>query len=569
MSTTDSCPRTTVGRYLIQRLQDLGIQHVFGIPGDYVLDFMDRVVDSPLHLVGNCNELNAGYAADGYARMHGVGAVIVTYNVGGLSLVNAVAGAFAERVPMVVISGAPKTQHQKQQRLVHHLVSDYDLQLDVYRRLTAAAVRLDRADDAPRSIDQALVACMTRRLPVYLELPMDMVDQPCEAPRRLVFDQPPTSDADALAECVQDIARRLQAAERPALLLGFELHRLQLVEAVRHLVDASGLSFATTMGGKGLLAESHPTFLGVYQGAVTRPETRERIETADCLLTLGAWMTDVTTGGFTARFITDRTMQATASRVRIQNHLFENVYLHDFIPALAAALSSRGDDREPLQAAPQQSSPALPSRGGDRDPLQARPAEPLTVARLFEHLEHFIGEDTLVVADIGDSLFGASELHLPAGGQFVAQGYYGSIGYAIPATLGVCLARPHQRPLVIEGDGSFQVSGNELSTLLRCGCRPVIVLLNNNGYVIERCIQDGPYNDLQPWRYHTLVQSYGGSERARALDAATVEELEAALAWAREHPEHLVFIEAHLPEGDHTTAMGRLTAEVRRMQAST
>ncbi|HOD75756.1 MAG TPA: thiamine pyrophosphate-binding protein, partial [Syntrophorhabdaceae bacterium] len=208
----------TVSRYILSRLREIGVKHLFGVPGDYVLDFLDAVIDSPIEWVGTCNELNAGYAADGYARTNGIGAAVVTYGVGGLSILNAAAGAFAEHVPLIVISGAPPAGRRESGALVHHLVSNYYLQLEIFKKVTVDATILTDPNTAPEEIDRVLGQCVSRRLPVYLEIPVDITQAPCRAPGVFPGAAPPVSDEDSLTECVSEIVEMLDNAEHPLML---------------------------------------------------------------------------------------------------------------------------------------------------------------------------------------------------------------------------------------------------------------------------------------------------------------------------------------------------------------
>ena len=280
-------PQTsTVGRYLADRLKQLGVGHVFGVPGDYVLTFMDVIIESGIELIGTCNELNAGYAADAYARINGIGALCVTYGVGGLSALNAVAGAYAEQVPLVAISGGPGLAHRRPSMLLHHSVGDLRTQLSIYANLTVASVLLTDPDQAPAQIDTVLAACLTHKRPVAIEIPADLVQHPCI--QLAPFQLPPLrSDPAALEEALDEITTLLAAAERPAILAGVELHRFGLLEDFERLVAKIGIPVATTLLGKTVISELDACAVGVYEGAMSRPEVRRVVENADVLLCLG------------------------------------------------------------------------------------------------------------------------------------------------------------------------------------------------------------------------------------------------------------------------------------------
>ena len=543
---------TTVGDYLVKRLEHAGIRHVFSVPGDYVLSLMDRVVASPVELVGMCNELNAGYAADAYARLAGIGAVMVTYDVGGLSLLNAVAGAEAERVGLVVISGAPRSDHHRRAAPMHHLAGDYRVQHDIFHRITAYAAMLMNPETAPREIDHALEVCLTQRRPVYIEVPVDMVEEPCEAPAGPLHRGVPTSDAGALAESVEETVTMLETAARPAILVGVETHRFGLYDDVLALLNQSGYPVATTLNGKTAVAEDHPQFIGVYQGAVSRPEIREVIEGADCLLSLGAWFNDIATGMFTAQLDPQRMVTANFNKMRIRHHRFDRVYLGDFITGLTDAL------RTVPTPAPHPSPPPYATTG----PFEAVRDKPLAVQRFFERLNHFMNDDMVLVAGTGDCVFGAAELHVGRYESFVAQAFYLSIGYALPAGLGAALAAPDRRVVVSIGDGAFQMTAQALSSLIRYNVAPIVFILNNDGYAIERAIHDGPYNEIQRWKYHELPAVFGD---AYGVAVRTEGELEDALRAASEITDRLVLIEIIVDRHDTTDATRRIGAGSRRL----
>ncbi len=539
----------TVGGYLIERLSQAGVKHIFGVPGDYVLDLMDFVVAGPMDFVGTCNELNAGYAADGYARLNGIGTAMVTYGVGALSLVNAVAGAYAERVPLVVISGAPHSAQRKAHLPMHHLATDYRLQLDIFSRLTACAVLLRESDSACDQIDRAIATCLREKRPVYIEVPVDMVNKTCRRPKEIFLPPKPASDPEALAECVAESVALLSSAGSAAILAGVEVHRFDLQEEVVALLDVCGYPVASTVNGKTAIPEEHPQFIGIYEGGVSRKEVREIIESADCLLSLGAWFTDIATGGFTAKIDEGRMIVANSDRVKIKHHHYDRVYLHDFIPALKKALPQAGELYQ--SAAPHQA----------QGPFVPDTQAPITIDRFFQRLNHFLDDNMVLVAGTGDAMFGAAELHTNKPESFVAQANYLSIGYSLPAGLGVALARPEKRTLICIGDGAFQMTAQCLSTLIRSKRAPIIFLLNNDGYGIERIIHDGPYNEIQRWRYHELPAVFGGRT---GWEVRTEGDLESALADAQAKPDELAFIEIIVDRKDCTTAVKRLGTAVRK-----
>jgi indolepyruvate decarboxylase len=543
---------TTVGSYLVGRLREVGVRHVFGVPGDYVLGLMDEIVASPVSLVGTCNELNAGYAADAYARLNGVGAVCVTYAVGGFSLLNAIAGAFAERVSVIAICGGPSRSDRDEDRMLHHTLGDYGVQVDIYRHVTQRSVCLSDPEQAPDEIDDAITACLRHRRPVFIEVPADLVAAPCRSPEPLVLDLAPQSEAAVLEEAVAEAALMIEAAERPVVLGGVEVHRFGLQGELERFLDDTCLPMATALMGKSVIRETHPQYVGVYSGALSEDYVRRTVEDADCVLSLGAWMSDINLGIYTARIDVGRLVQASADRVRIKRHYFDEVYLGDFIRSLRAALSDSPKTRD-------RSSPTRPADRSLQDAFAPRPDAAITIERFYERVNHFLDDDSVVLADAGDSFLCAGDLIMHEGVGFICQAFYCSIGFTVPGALGVGLADPSRRPIVFVGDGAFQMTAQELSTVAREGVPAVIFLMNNRGYTVERVIHDGPYNDIQNWRYHALAEAFGASaDAAWSCEVRTEADLEKALARAGAEPGLLAFVEVHLDPQDCSAALTRL-----------
>ena len=538
----------SVGQYLIQRLEAIGTEHIFGVVGDYVLKLMDILLESPIKLITTCNELNAGYAADAYARLKGVGAACITYNVGGLSLVNAVAGAYAELVPLIVISGAPSTAQQRQNLLLHHTARDYNLQLSVFEKITVAAVRLTSATQAARQIDQTIAACLQERRPVYIEIPSDLVTQPCPVAEDIDLPQTPLFDSQALSEAVEEAVDLLEKSERPIILAGVELHRYGIAERLSSLLEQTGYPFATTLLGKSILSEMHPQFIGSYAGTLSPEYVRQRVETADFILCLGAFMSDINLGGYTAQLPETKLINANSDKVKIKHHFYHPVSL----PAFMAGLTNKLNPKKPELL---DIKPAKESLSGIFAPNNS---QILTNARFYERINYFIDEleeDSIVIAETGDALIATIDLVLYGNTHYIGQALYTSIGFSVPACLGAALAAPERRPILFVGDGAFQMTCQELSTIIRHQLNPIVFLINNQGYTIERAIHDGSYNDIQSWQYSLLPQIFGDSW---SCQVRTEGELESALEKAKANQHSLSFIEVHLDTYDCSVGVKRL-----------
>ena len=525
----------TVAKYLLSRLKEIGVDHLFGVPGDFVLGFFNEVLKSDIEYIGTCNELNAAYAADGYARIRGIGAFSSTYGVGELSAVNGVAGAFAERVPVVVITGSPATINFRTRPLLHHTLGDYQVPLRIYEKITVASTELISGETAPAEIDRVLSACLSQQKPVYISLPSDVVMMKCNQPVAFPFPASSQSDPSALKEAVKEALDMLNKAKKPVVIGDVELIRFKLQKDFSKFLNKTGFPYVTMMWGKTVLSEQNPQYIGLFEGDRSRDYVRNRVNSADCVLQLGALMTDFNTGGFTTNLDDENTISANICSVKIKHHFYENVYLGDFILQLTKKLSPRDAATLDIQCAAE----GCTHRGTET--YQPDAPKPLTIKRFFDRMSHFIEKNSIVIAETGVSLFSTAEMLMPQGTTFIGQTFYGSIGYTVGATLGAATAAPDRQTVLFVGDGSFQVTGQDLSTMIRNHLKPIIFLINNDGYTIERVIIDHPYNDIQPWHYHKLVDVFGGG---MGLDVHTEAELEDALLQAKT-ANGLVFIEIH------------------------
>jgi indolepyruvate decarboxylase len=538
---------STIGEYLVNRLYAHGVRHVFGIPGDYVLGFYEQLLHSELKLITTCDEQGAGFAADGYARLRGLGVVCVTYCVGGLKIANTTAGAFAEKSPVVVISGAPGMKEREKNPLLHHKVREFDTQKKVFEQLTVASTVLGDPQTAFQEIDRVLHAALRYKRPVYIELPRDMVNA-----RGVAHHTPAEihaeSDPETLREALAEASLMINAARQPVILVDVEIHRFGLQEEILRLVNETRIPFATTILGKSVIDEQHPLHLGVYEGAMGREAVRGYIESSDCVLMLGTFMTDINLGIYTARLDPGRAINATSEKLSISYHNFKDVRFKDFIRGLIdAKLTPRENAALPVRA-----------NGGV---FQVQPGSKITIKRFFERLNSFLSDNTIVVTDVGDSLFGAADLCIHRKTEFLGPAYYASMGFAVPAAIGAEIANPALRPLVLVGDGAFQMTGMELSTAVRNRLRPIVIVLNNGGYGTERHMKDGPYNDVLPWQYSRIPDLLGSG---KGFVVETEDQLETSLAAAAANTESFSLIDLHLDPLDRSPALERLASRLAK-----
>ncbi len=539
----------TVGQYLIDRLRALGVAHVFGIPGDYVLTLYKMIDDSPIRIVGMTREDNAGFAADAYARLHGLGCVCVTYCAGGLSLCNSIAGAYAEKSPVIVLSGSPGVSERARNPLLHHKVKGFETQFEVFEKITVASTVLDDPMTAFDEIDRVLEAAARYKRPVYIEVPRDQVLARQVTPHRTPRGLPP-SDPDALREALDEASAMLTAARTPMILADVEVHRFGLQDELLALAEQTGMPIATTILGKSVISEGHPLFAGVYEGAMGRREVTEGVEQADCLLMLGCFLTDINLGIFTAKLEPSRCINATSEDLRIRHHHYSDVRLDDFI---------RGLTERRLKVA---RTPIPPRPDAFSCTWVAQPEAPITSCRLFARLNRMVDAKMTVIADIGDALFGAADMAMSRQTEFISPAYYTSMGFAVPAAVGAGMANPDSRVLVIVGDGAFQMTGMELSTIARHGLNPIVIVLNNHGYTTERFLLDGPFNDIHEWKFHKVPEVLGAG---RGWEVRNEDELDAALMAALDNTSGFSLLNVHLDPYDRSPALERLAQRLSRI----
>lgn len=545
-SDTTQAPQT-IGGYLIQRLQDYGLEHVFGIPGDFVLQFYGMLEASPIKVVGATREDCAGIAADAYARVKGLGACCVTYCVGGLSLLNSVAGAYAEKSPVVVISGAPGMEERRNNPLLHHKVRDFNTQREVFEKITVAAASLDDPLTAFREIDRCLAAAVRYKRPVYLEIPRDRVQTVATHPHQPAIEQL-VSDEAVLKEALADAIATINRAKQPVIIAGIEMHRFGLGHEVVKLAEQTGIPMCATLLGKSVVSEKHPLYLGVYEGAMGREHVRKYVEESDCVILLGAFMTDINLGIFTANLDPGKCIYVTSEQLRIRHHHYHDVLLTDFMSGI------QNSELHPRNL-------QLPKREDVAAPYKPQAEAPVTNKRLFARINELLDENMVVIADVGDSLFGASDLTIYRQTEFISPAYYTSMGFAVPAAIGAQFGNPKLRPLVLVGDGAFQMTCLELSTALKYQFNPIVMVMNNKGYTTERFLQEGPFNDIQNWNYHRICDFLGGGQ---GFEVHTEGELEEALKLALANQTSFSILNIHLDKLDVSPALERLAERLSK-----
>jgi TPP-dependent 2-oxoacid decarboxylase len=532
---------TTIGEYLIQQLYSHGVHHVFGIPGDYVLGFFKQMEKSKIRIVNTSDEQGAGFAADAYARIKGLGAVCITWGVGGLKVANTTGQAFAEESPVVVISGAPGREEKIGNPMLHHKVKSFDTQLKVFELLTVAQAVIDNPETACAEIDRVLGAAICYRRPVYIELGRDMVFKKVIPPEHKLV--PPEFDHGPFHEAIREAEEMINKAKQPVIITGVELLRYGQHHVIKKLVEKTNIPVAATILAKSAIGERHPLYIGVYEGGMSRDAVRQYVETSDCVILLGVFLTDINMGIFTAKLDQGNSIHSTSEKTSIRYHAYPGVYLSGFLQGLLKSDIRRRENLK-LFTSPE---PSV---------FKAIPGQKVTVERLFQKLESILTENTFVISDTGDALFAATDIIVPKAAEFMSSAYYASLGFAVPASVGVQLALPHLRPMVIVGDGAFQMTGMELATVARNRLNPIVIVLNNYGYGTERPMMDGSFNDVYTWR-HSQIPAVLNT--GRGFDIRTEDDLETALKEAFENTESFSILDIHLDPHDFSSGLKRLT----------
>ena len=490
-----------VARFLIERAVNAGVKHAFGVPGDYVLDFYKELWDSEVEVINSTDENHAGFAADAYARANGIGCVVVTYNVGASKVINAVQCAYAERSPLIVISGAPGMDERQEGMLLHHMVGSFNSQKEMFDHITCASVVLDNPATAGYQIDQAFEALQHYKRPIYIELPRDV------AKKSLSYDvykqgtpTAPDTDPENLQEALEEIMSWVETAKSPVVLAGVELARYDLGEKLVQFAEKANIPIASTLLSKSVINERHELFAGVYSGASSNECTRKLVEESDCLLMFGVMLTDMTLCFKPAKFQKRQIVSASVEGLEVKNHSYTNIQFDDFCEALFK-----------LDFGKKEILCSLPKK---KKKVEFKPTDDkITTKRLFELIDSILDKDMAIIADIGDSLFGAADLTVHHNNHFMSPAFYTSMGSAIPGALGVQTAMPDVRPIVIVGDGAFQMSCLELSTIVERGLNPIVFVLNNDGYTTERFLLDGDFNNIRSWNYHNVTELINGGQQ--------------------------------------------------------
>ena len=548
----------TVGSYLAARLSQIGLKHHFAVAGDFNLVLLDQLLTNKnLQQIYCSNELNCGYSAEGYARAQGASAAVVTFSVGALSAFNAIAGAYAENLPVILVSGAPNTNDRATEHVLHHTLGthDFSYQLEIAKKITCAAVSITSAVDAPDQIDYAIRTALRERKPAYIDIACNIAAAPCAAPGPIsaVINEEP-SDRETLEAAVAAAADFLRGKQKPVLLIGSKLRAAGAEKQAIALADALGCSVAVMAAAKSFFPEDHPQFAGIYWGEISAPGAREIVDWSDGVVCIGTIFNDYSTVGWTAMPSGPGVLTADLKRVHLEGHDFSRIHLRDFLSALARKVEKR--DATMIEYA------RIRSERPPENP--AKPDAKLMRAEVVRQIRPLISTDTTVIAETGDSWFNGMALKLPGGARFEIEMQWGSIGWSVPATFGYAMGAPSRRVIALIGDGSFQLTAQEVAQMIRQKLPVIIFLINNHGYTIEVEIHDGPYNNIKNWDYAGLIEVFNAEDgRGRGLRATNGAELTEAIKAALANRDGPTLIECVIDRDDCTSDLiswGRLVA---------
>lgn len=536
-----------VADYLLERLSHCGAGHLFGVPGDYNLQFLDHVIESKtIGWVGCANELNAAYAADGYARCNGFAALLTTFGVGELSAMNGIAGSFAEYVPVLHIVGAPGTAAQQKGELLHHTLGDGEFRhfYHMSEPITAAQAILTE-QNACYEIDRVLSIMLRERRPGYLMLPADVAKKPATPPVSALTYHAASDDTACLNAFREAAEKRLTQSGRVALLADFLALRYGLKAQLQEWVTETPMAHATMLMGKGLFDERLPGFNGTYSGSASNDAVKEAIEQADTVVCVGTRFTDTLTAGFTHKLTARQTIEVQPHAARVGDRWFTGIPMTQAVAILSELCKVHVKDKNV-------------ARPGEvaLDYHQGR----LTQDNFWKTLQTFIRPGDIILADQGTSAFGAAALRLPADVNFIVQPLWGSIGYTLAAAYGAQTACPQRRVIVLTGDGAAQLTIQEMGSMLRDGQRPVILVLNNEGYTVERAIHGATqrYNDIALWNWTQVPNALSQDCQAQCWRVSETVQLAEVLEKVAHH-DRLSLIEVMLPKDDIPPLLSAIT----------
>lgn len=525
-----------VGQYLMDAVYAAGVDKVFGVPGDFNLAFLDDIISHEhIEWIGNTNELNASYATDGYARINGLGAMVTTFGVGELSAVNGIAGSYAERVPVIAITGAPTRAVEEAGKFVHHSLgeSTFDDYRKMFEPITTAQGYIT-PENATTEIPRLINAAIQERRPVHLHLPIDVALAEIEVSETFQPEDMPHQDVKKYIDMIED---KLKSASQPLIIAGHEINSFNLHKALEEIVNQTHIPVAQLSLGKGAFNEENPHYIGIFDGEIAEDKIKDYVNNSDAILNIGAKLTDSATAGFSYEFDIDDVVMINHKNFKMNDTVANDVTLPSLVHGLKDLHFENKNDY-PQYERPQKHNYELSD-------------QPLTQETYFNMIQDFLQLDDILIAEQGTSFFGAYDLAMHKDNTFIGQPLWGSIGYTLPATLGTQIADPQRRNVLLIGDGSLQLTVQSLSTMIRQNLKPVIFVINNDGYTVERMIHGmkEPYNDIRMWDYKALPAVFGG-DNVEVHDVNTSEELKRAFEQINANSDRMHYVEVKMAVED-------------------
>ena len=525
-----------VGQYLMDAVYAAGVDKVFGVPGDFNLAFLDDIISHEhIEWIGNTNELNASYATDGYARINGLGAMVTTFGVGELSAVNGIAGSYAERVPVIAITGAPTRAVEEAGKFVHHSLGEgtFDDYRKMFEPITTAQGYIT-PENATTEIPRLINAAIQERRPVHLHLPIDVALAEIEVSETFQPEDMPHQDVKKYIDMIED---KLKSANQPLIIAGHEINSFNLHKELEEFVNQTNIPVAQLSLGKGAFNEENPHYIGVFDGEIAEDKIKDYVNNSDAILNIGAKLTDSATAGFSYEFDIDDVVMINHKNFKMNDTVANDVTLPSLVHGLKDLHFENKNDY-PQYERPQKNNYELSDH-------------PLTQETYFNMIQDFLQLDDILIAEQGTSFFGAYDLAMHKDNTFIGQPLWGSIGYTLPATLGTQIADPQRRNVLLIGDGSLQLTVQSLSTMIRQNLKPVIFVINNDGYTVERMIHGmkEPYNDIRMWDYKALPAVFGG-DNVEVHDVNTSEELKRAFEKINSNSDRMHYVEVKMAVED-------------------
>ena len=525
-----------VGQYLMDAVYAAGVDKVFGVPGDFNLAFLDDIISHEhIEWIGNTNELNASYATDGYARINGLGAMVTTFGVGELSAVNGIAGSYAERVPVIAITGAPTRAVEEAGKFVHHSLGEgtFDDYRKMFEPITTAQGYIT-PENATTEIPRLINAAIQERRPVHLHLPIDVALAEIEVSETFQPEDVPHQDVKKYIDMIED---KLKSANQPLIIAGHEINSFNLHKELEEFVNQTNIPVAQLSLGKGAFNEENPHYIGVFDGEIAEDKIKDYVNNSDAILNIGAKLTDSATAGFSYEFDIDDVVMINHKNFKMNDTVANDVTLPSLVHGLKDLHFENKNDY-PQYERPQKNNYELSDH-------------PLTQETYFNMIQDFLQLDDILIAEQGTSFFGAYDLAMHKDNTFIGQPLWGSIGYTLPATLGTQIADPQRRNVLLIGDGSLQLTVQSLSTMIRQNLKPVIFVINNDGYTVERMIHGmkEPYNDIRMWDYKALPAVFGG-DNVEVHDVNTSEELKRAFEKINSNSDRMHYVEVKMAVED-------------------